>query len=496
MDIKKALKSSKLAVFNVALLSIMIGFVIGIVSFSCSTGSKESNLVYAQDLKETEAIESLSNLQNGFRYVAKKVTPAVVRIDVVDIVKQERPDFSSPFKFFFGPQNGEEGEKDAREYKRPGLGSGVIVKRNGKKVYVLTNNHVVGTADEIQLTLPDHREFEATLVGTDERKDLALVVFETTEEVPIADLADSDEVQVGDWALAIGSPMGLESTVTAGIISAIGREEGPEGNISDFLQTDAAINPGNSGGALVNIRGEVIGINTWIASSTGTFTGYGFAIPINNAKKTIDDFIKFGKVEYGWLGVQITDADNDLRKELGIVSSSGAIVSQLYKGSPADKGGILPGDYIIKINGTTVKNKNHLTVMVGDLPAGPKHEFTIDRQGEIVTLNFSLAIRKEEADIKKDNNNVWPGMSVLTITEKVKEYFDVEKAKGVGVYRVWEDTPAGIAGFREGDIIVKINGTSINTLKDYYKAINDSKSKEIMVQFERKGVELKIGIVK
>jgi len=358
MEKKRSFKARYWLIFSVALTCLAAGFAIGLFTFACSTGKSQATVAYAQDT----GTSGLSGLQNSFRQAADKIMPAVVKIDVVDKVTETVPTIrnQNPFDFFLNPFNRQQDNEDQggeeQEYERPGLGSGVIVRKDGKKVYVLTNEHVVSEADEITVTLHDQREFPAKTVGTDVRKDLALIVFETDEQVAVAELGNSDDVYVGDWVLAVGNPMGLESTVTAGIISALGRIGGPNvNNISDFIQTDAAINPGNSGGALVNIYGQVIGINSWIASNTGVNAGYGFAIPINNAKKAIGDFITLGKVEYGWLGVSIADPTNEFMDAMKIRGKTGAFVFNVYRDSPAGKGGILPGDYIVKLGDTTIK---------------------------------------------------------------------------------------------------------------------------------------------
>ncbi|MFQ3621654.1 MAG: trypsin-like peptidase domain-containing protein, partial [Spirochaetales bacterium] len=281
-------------------------------------------------------LNTLETYQSALRRVAQRTLPVVVEIQVVEVVRQPRPVFDlfgNPFEFFFGPQDRNQrtprNQPQEREFRRQGLGSGVIVQRNGNTVYVLTNNHVAGNASEIKISLHDGREFDGKLVGTDPRRDLALLSFETKETVPIAELGDSDTVQVGDFAIAVGNPLGFESTVTFGIVSAVGRKAQPGmdiGNFTDFIQTDAAINPGNSGGALVNIYGQVIGINTWIASQSGGNIGLGFAIPINNAKKVINDIIAKGSVEYGWLGVNSGNPSRELRESLNIKTTSGAFV--------------------------------------------------------------------------------------------------------------------------------------------------------------------------
>ena len=259
--------SKRFFVINLALVSMIVGFVLAtLLNFSCTdTKSGESGpTVYAQDSSQADKeIGSLESFQYSFRQVAGQALPVVVEINVVEVVRQTGPGFDSPWEFFFGPSP-RQGE-DEEEFRQPGLGSGVIVQRDGKKAYVVTNNHVVGSADEISVRLHDGREYEARIVGKDPRTDLSLVVFETNEEVPVARLGDSDSLQVGDWALAVGNPFGFESTVTAGIISALGRrpERGTQiASFTDYIQTDAAINPGNSGGPLVDLDGRVIGINS------------------------------------------------------------------------------------------------------------------------------------------------------------------------------------------------------------------------------------------
>lgn len=502
MSVKKLFSSKRFLYINIALVCLIIGFLIGVVSLSCSTKSSSDGIAFAQDeSKSIEGIEALESIQYSFRKVAEKVLPVVVEINVVDIVTQDMPSFDSPWDFFFGPENkddeDDEDEPRQREYRQQGLGSGVIVKQTGKQVYVLTNNHVVGEAEEISVTLYKGKEYTAKLVGKDERKDLALVVFEESTKVPVADLGDSDVVSVGDWALAIGNPLGYSYTVTAGIISAIGRRGGPGENISDFLQTDAAINQGNSGGALVNIRGQVIGINTWIASRTGLYSGYGFAIPINNSIQAIEDFIKYGKVEYGWLGVQITDAVDEVMDDLGLTGIEGSFVSQVFKDSPADKSGVLPGDYITQVNDTKVIDTDHLLRIIAEIPGGKTSDFKIIRLGETMTLKVKLGIRPEEKKIAAQNKNLWPGMSIVPLTEDIKEKLEIDAGtNGVIIAYILDDTPADIAGFQDYDIIKKVNNTAIKSLKDFYKALNDKSKKELDFYFERKGVDLKIGLIR
>ena len=275
---------------------------VAILSFSLISAKcfndTEAGTVFADTVKTSslskDSVAFLEKMQQANRELTSSVLPSVVTIDVVEMRKIKDPfGFgNSPFHFFFGNPDGDDEEGGTREYKAQGMGSGFIVRKTGNTYYALTNQHVIGNATDISVMLYGGKEIKAKLIGSDTRKDIALVSFESTEDIPLAKLGDSDEVQVGDLAFAIGSPMGYVSSVTQGMISAVGRHGGPnKGNVNDFIQTDAAINQGNSGGPLVNIYGEVIGINTWIASSSGGSQGLGFSIPINNVKKAIDDFI-------------------------------------------------------------------------------------------------------------------------------------------------------------------------------------------------------------
>jgi Do/DeqQ family serine protease len=458
--------------------------------------------VTAQSTRQAQqGIQALQNIQAAFRAVAQKVQPTVVEVNVVDVVKRPVLRFESPFDFFFGPR-GERDSKDRqeREYRRPGLGSGVIVRKTGNKVYVLTNNHVVSSADEIGIKLTDEREFDATLVGRDEKKDLAMVVFETTQSVPVADLGDSDTVEVGDWALAIGNPFGFESTVTVGVISAVGRRSlsgSGVGGFTDYRQTDAAINQGNSGGALVNIEGQVVGINTWIASPSGGSVGLGFAIPINNAKKAIDDFISKGKVEYGWLGITVGNLSQQVAEDLKVKGTQGALVYGVFKDSPAAKAGVLPGDYITEIDGNEVQDSSHLLSIVGDLPPGKLVQFDLIRDGGRKQLNVKIEARAEEREIDKQSNRLWPGISVVKITERLREQLDLPKSAGeviVGVVR--KGSPSDIAGFRSGDIIKKINGRDVRSVVEFYRLLNDLSKQELMFTVHREGNDIIIGLVR
>ena len=441
-------------------------------------------------------VQSLESIQSSFRAVAQKVIPTVVEVDVVDVVK--RPVVTNPFEFFFGPQGQNQAPKE-QEFRQYGLGSGVIVRRDGNKVYVLTNNHVVGEAEEISVKLSDQRQFTAKLVGTDARKDLALVVFETRDPVPVAALGNSDELQVGDWVLAVGNPLGFSSTITSGIVSALGRHSMPGSNaasFTDYIQTDAAINQGNSGGALVNIYGEVVGINTWIASPSGGNVGLGFAIPINDARKDIEDLLSKGKVEYGWLGAYIGNLPQDLAPDLKLEGLSGAFVSNIFKDSPADKAGIRPGDYITALNGISIGNANQLLQLVGNLRPGERARFELIREGSLMTLTARIAARSEDSEIGKQASRVWPGVYITDVNQDVRKSLELPASKtGVVVAAVEQGSASAVAGLRQGDVIESVNGKNVKNVADFYSLINTQKSTELSFRIFRQGVELVIGLV-
>ena len=415
-------------------------------------------------------------LQNSFRSISNTMLPAVVEVDVTETKTYTDPfgGMSNPFEFFFGSPRGKDNEddnkKNQREYESKGLGSGVIVRKTGNTYYVLTNNHVAGSATKISIKLNDEREFEGKLVGADSRIDVALVSFESKDSsIPVAKLGDSDKVQPGDICMAFGAPLGYSQSVTQGIISAVGRSESHMSAISDYIQTDAAINQGNSGGPLVNIYGEVIGINTWIASSSGGSVGLGFAIPINNLKSAIDSFIKKGKVVYGWVGVSLVDVTNEYKEELGVGDTVGAFAAEVFSNSPAFKGGIKPGDYIIEVNGKKVKSTKQLVRDIGSLEAGSTANFTVIRGGKKLTdIVVKIEERANESDI--NNSRMWPGFIASPLTDKAREQLKIDdkKIKGVIATNVEEKSPAASLRIQNGDVITAVNGKKVTNLAEFY----------------------------
>ncbi len=425
-------------------------------------------------------------VQSTYREVARKVLPVVVEINVTEIIKQQVPQFDFPFPFGAQPKGDGNGE---RTFKQSGLGSGIIVRHAGNRYFVLTNNHVVDKATDISVRLHDQRVFGAKVVGKDSRKDIALVSFESRDNIPVAELGDSNGLEVGDIVLAVGNPFGYESTITMGIVSALGRRGPQASGYTDYIQTDAAINQGNSGGALVNDDGQVVGINTWIAAPTGGSVGLGFAIPINNAKQAIGDFISKGRVEYGWLGAQIGDiqagAFAGFARDLKVEGVNGAVLLGIYKGSPADRAGLLPGDYVTAVDVQEIKNQQDLIQAVGSLSAGKAYAFQLIRYGEKMNLRVTPGVRDDQDKVAQAEN-LWPGMMVVNLSDEIRQEANIDRGvQGVVVGGLSDQgTPASKAGFQAGDVITAIDGKQVRGMMDYFKLINGSR-KELTVNVVR-----------
>jgi serine protease Do len=380
------------------------------------------------------------------------------------------------FRHFFGQM--------PHEFKEHGLGSGVIVSPDG---YILTNNHVVGSADEIHVTLMDKREFTAKVVGKDPKTDLALIKIDTKEALPYAALGNSTKAEVGDWVLAIGSPFGFNLTVTSGIISAKGRALG--GNYDNFIQTDASINPGNSGGPLFDTSGQVIGINTAIYSSTGSNAGIGFAIPIDLAKSVMDQLKTHGRVVRGWLGVEIQEVTPDLAKSFGLAEPTGALVAGVDKTGPAAKSGIERGDIIVKFGNDLVHDEHELPELVAQTPIGRSVPVEVIRGGKHMTLNVKVAELKDQelasAEGSESPGSNW-GLTVQDLTPDIAHQIGVTNSKGVVIRGVKPDSPAAEAGLQPGDLILEVDHQKVATADDFATlakgAQKDKRSALLLVQ--------------
>jgi len=415
------------------------------------------------------------NAPASFNQLAEMVRPAVVNIRAVKTIKGGGPVFrqfqrdpwgeKSPFKEFFERFFGEDMQ---REFKQPSLGSGFIIDKEG---FVVTNNHVIEDADQIKVKLKDQREFDAKIVGRDANTDIALLKIESGDNLPVVKLGDSDAIEVGQWVLAIGSPFGLEHTVTAGIVSAKGRVIG-SGPYDDFIQTDASINPGNSGGPLLNLKGEVIGINTAIVASG---QGIGFAIPINLAKDIIVALKNEGEVTRGWLGVAIQDLSSDMAEYYAIEKKEGVFVADVFEGDPADAAGIQRKDIILELNGEKIKTTRQLTAMIAKIPVGESARLKILRDGKEKTVQVVIGKRPDQrlaARGQPEEQAEAFGIGVSNLTPEITQRFDTDETSGVIVTRVESGSKGDNADIRVGDIIKEINRQPIKDLSDYQATLN------------------------
>ncbi len=396
-----------------------------------------------------------------FSGVAEKVSESVVNVFTTRVIKFTHPAFPDDdmFRFFFGDEFFRRffGERP-RAFKRRSLGSGFIISKDG---YIVTNNHVVAKATEIKVVLKDGSEFKAKVVGTDPKTDIALLKIDPKgKKLVVAKLGDSDKLKIGEWVLAIGNPFGLSYTVTAGIVSAKGRVIG-EGPYDNFIQTDASINPGNSGGPLVNVKGEVVGINTAIIAGA---QGIGFAIPINLAKVIIKQLKEHGRVIRGWLGVYIQELTPDLVKAQKLPVNRGAIITKVVPNSPAAKAGLKPGDVVVEFNGKKINHVNDLTIAVSTTPPGTKVKMKIVRNGKFKEIKVKLGELKEHAASLKSGILEKFGFVLGDIPPSVKERTGV--TEGAYVVDVKPGSLAFSAGFRKGDIITSINGIRVRSAQD------------------------------
>ena len=438
-------------------------------SSKLSTSSKYSKLslvISAALLSSTLALTSAPTLANwpaqvdghvmpSLAPMLEHVTPAVVSISVIGTHKVPQQNVPDAFKFFFG--NKDQNQAQQRPFR--GLGSGVII--DSDKGYVVTNNHVIDNADKIMITLKDGRQLEAKKLGSDAKSDVALLQIEAKNLSEIK-LADSDNLRVGDFTVAIGSPFGLGQTVTSGIVSALGRSNLNIEQLEDFIQTDAAINSGNSGGALVNLRGELIGINTAILGPGGGNVGIGFAIPSNMMHNLVKQIIEFGEVHRGILGVSGRSVNSEIAKAMELETSQGGFIEQVMPDSAADEAGIKAGDVIIEVNGKAIRTFFELRAKIGSIGANKKVKLTVIRDGDKEVFTVKL---------KQDQSADIAAASIHRMLDGA-QFENNTKKKVIIISDVAEDSPAQMAGLQAGDIITGVNRTRIKDiaqLRDYLK---------------------------
>lgn len=406
----------------------------------------------------------------NFSGLADTVSPAVVHIRVEKTVNGQGSMLGpfggrDQFRDFFGHRFGPPQRPD---FKQPAMGSGFIIDKDG---YIVTNHHVVDGAESIKVILRDESEYPAKIVGNDPVTDIALIKVDAKMPLPAVSLGSSDNLKVGEWVAAIGSPFGLQYTVTAGIVSAKGRVIG-SGPYDDFIQTDASINPGNSGGPLINMLGQVVGINTMI-SARGQ--GIGFAIPIDLAKGIVDQLRSDGQVTRGWLGITIQDLKGDLAEYYGLKDKSGALVASVIPGDPAEQAGIQPKDIITEVNGRRVTGSRDLTRMAAGLQVGDEARVTVWRNGKSKTLKVQIGERPSPIASVSDSRSKPQmgdyGFKVSNLTPEMARRLNMESISGVVVVGVTPDSPADTAGIRQGDLIIEINRQSVDSVNDFNKLI-------------------------
>ncbi|NBO66459.1 MAG: DegQ family serine endoprotease, partial [Acidobacteria bacterium] len=465
------------------------------------SGENKVPIYVSSDSKVNEQV----TLNGGFSPIAKAVTPAVVTINVQSRARQpQMPFFIEPFRDFFEnpgqPEQDEEGAPKRRTTPRgqpgplrpSGVGSGIIVSPDG---YILTNNHVVDQADKVTVELSDRRQFEAKVIGTDAPSDVAVIKIEAAN-LPTVPFGDSERVEIGDIVLAVGNPLGIGQTVTMGIISAKGRRSpsGDNRSYEDFLQTDAAINRGNSGGALVNLRGELIGIPSQILSQTGGSIGIGFAIPTRMARNVMDQLIRGGKVRRGKLGVYVRDIQPEVARQFGFKGTDGAFVDDVEKGEPADQAGVQPGDIITEFQGQRIRDSAQLRNMASQTVPGTQVKFKVWRDAAERELTAKLA----EVDLAGAANQAKPdsagesatgilsGIRVESLTPELAQRLNIPtSSRGVVVAEVDPESRSAAAGLRRGDVIERVGQQTVTSIAEFNVAAGQIKGPEVLVRVRR-----------
>jgi serine protease Do len=427
-------------------------------------------------------------IPESFSSLAESRSPAVINVRTVKNIKGGGLVFRhfsrNPFgknhpsgdlfeKFFGGTPN--------RDFKQRSLGSGFVISKDG---YIVTNNHVIENADQIKVSLKDGKEYDAKIIGRDPSTDIALIKIEPDNDLPTLSFGSSEDLKVGEWVVAIGSPFGLAHTVTAGIVSAKGRVIG-SGPYDDFIQTDASINPGNSGGPLLDMNGMVVGINTAIIAGG---QGIGFAIPIDLAQGIINQLKQKGQVTRGWLGVSIQDLTEEIADYYGVENQTGALVMEVFPGDPADKAGIQAKDIIIEVNGIPVESSHDLTGVIANIGVGDKAKIKVLRKGKEETFTAVIAKRDDKvvagSQGMPSQNEL--GIEVSEITPEIARQFNVESSKGVIVTQVESDGLGAEAGLAPGDVIMEINRNAIDSIKDYTAEISKVEKGEMIQMFVKR----------
>ncbi len=467
-------KNILVRLFAIILMSLIVGIYIG-----SQTGCE----------RKKNGPTEVVGFPQSFADLIEKVKPAVVNVSTTSTVTLS----GSPFRHFFGPDDEGPfgdffkryfGDIPDRKMKQSSLGSGFIIDKDG---FIITNNHVVEGADEIKVKLADGREFKARVVGRDPKTDLALIKISSVfKNLPVLPLGDSDRMRVGDWVLAMGNPFGLEHTVTQGILSATGRVIGA-GPYDNFLQTDAPINPGNSGGPLINLKGEVIGINSAIVA---TGQGIGFAIPSNMAKTVVPQLREKGKVTRGWLGVSIQSVTPEIAQAFGLKEPMGALVGDVVPGGPAEAAGIKRGDIIVSFDGRDIKNMPDLSRMVAAAPIGKTVAVKVIRSGKEVGLKVTVTELTEDkvaSQGRQKENQL--GLAVDNISPRWMDKFRLKTRTGVVVVGIAPDGAAAEVGIQPGDIILEVNNRPVRNMNDYREAMGKIEKRGYVLFLVKRGAQ-------
>jgi Do/DeqQ family serine protease len=474
------------------IIAFLVGlFIAGSAMFGQKAEVQKASGSPVQISKSTAIAQIGSTEESPFAKVADIVIPAVVNISTEKKITINTPGYDfGPFENLFRDFFRNTPQQEPVQRQTSTLGSGVIVDARG---YILTNNHVINDYDKIVVKLSDNTEFTSNkvkLIGRDTKTDLAVLKIETDKALPFVEMGNSDEIRIGDWAIAIGNPYGLQGTVTVGVISAKGRSgiplpEGP--SYQDFIQTDASINPGNSGGPLVNIKGEVIGINTAIRSPVGANVGIGFATPINLAKRIYNELVTKGKVTRGYLGVAPQEITDAMRDAMNLSESGGVLIRDVVNGTPADKAGLKPGDVITKFDGKPITGVEQFREIVAEVQPGTTVPIEFVRDSEHKTINVKLQEYPEEVATTpgaKSEEKKWLGIGVRDLERAEKKELGVEQ--GVIVDAVDGGSPAEEAGIQEGDVIIKVNRQSVTDENDFNRIARNLKNTKKPVLFQLK----------
>ncbi len=478
---------------------------IGLVSGALIWAGHSFTESYASNASsQGAAVAAVAPPAPGFTEVAKRVTPAVVNITTVmtENVTDGSPvpdELRERMEEFFGKPFGPRGQRpgDSFDHRAPrrGQGSGVIISSDG---YIVTNNHVIAQAREVNVTLPDKREFKGKIIGADPKSDLAVIKINASH-LPTVTWGDASGLQVGEYVLAVGNPFGLNSTVTLGIVSAVGRGQMGITQYEDFIQTDAAINPGNSGGALVNTKGELVGINTAIFSQTGGYQGVGFAVSTTMAKPIYESLIQSGKVVRGYLGIGLQGLSQDLATAFGLKDAKGALVSDVKAGSPADQAGLKQGDVIVGYHGTAVEDGVALQRLVTRTAIGVSVTLNVVRDGHEREVTVKVGAQPDESKIAKvqrgGSDEVLSGLVVEELDQDRAKQLGFHGAQGVVVTRVDPESEAERSGLAAGDVIQEMNRQPIKSVRDFEKASADlKKGANVLILVNRRGNALFLSV--